>query len=72
MANLQKIVNELCDRAGLTETEIVHELAALGVSTSQPTINRLKNGTVKRHSFVVGLALMELHRKRVRPVRKAG
>lgn len=67
MTDLQKIVAELCDQADLTEVEIATKLAELGIKTSQPTINRIKNGTVTRTSFEVGSALVQLHKKHVRP-----
>jgi hypothetical protein len=65
MADLQKIVTDLCEHANLTEIEITEKLAELGVKTSQPTINRLRNGAVQRASFDVGTALVKLHEKLV-------
>lgn len=65
MEDLRKIVNDLIDKADMTEQGIADELGSLGVEISQPSINRLKNGTVKRPSFKVGRALVELHRKHV-------
>lgn len=71
MKDLKQIIFDL-NRSGLNDAAIVRELISLGVETTQPTINRIKHGIHKRPRFDIGLALLELHRKRVRLVRKAG
>jgi hypothetical protein len=57
--------------AGMKEGQIVAALKADGVEVSVPTINRIKNGLIKRTGFDIGIALMRLHKKRARPGRAA-
>lgn len=69
--DLQKLVQELVDKADLTETEISETLRARGIECSQPTINRLKNGKIGRASFTLGTAIIALHKEKVRSSRAA-
>lgn len=55
-------------QAGFSEQRIVNELSKEGVVSSQPTINRVKNGTHRRVDFALGSALIALA-GRVAPVR---
>src|SRR6187431_3128914 len=57
--------------SGLNESQIVAALKQDGVEVSLPTINRIKNGLIKRTGFDIGSALVRLHKKRVRPGRAA-
>lgn len=49
--------------SGLTEQRIADQLAEQGVRITQPTINRIKRGVIRRPSFDVGAALLRLHRE---------
>lgn len=62
MTEPRDIVQNLIDR-DMTEIEIVDELKKLGVSVTQPTINRIKNGS-QRTSYEIGKALERLHEQR--------
>lgn len=71
MVDLQKLVQDLVDKAELTETEISDTLRARGVECSQPTINRLKNGKIGSTSFTLGTAIVALHKEKMRTGRAA-
>lgn len=58
--DFRSIVMSLMSR-GFTEQSLVKALAELGVVCSQPTINRLKNGTIKKPSYELGLCLVKLY-----------
>lgn len=45
---------------GFTEKEIAERLRARGVQVTQPTINRIKTGAIRRPSFEIGSALVRL------------
>lgn len=62
MVDLQKLVQELCELADLTEQQITDELRDRGIEVSQPTINRLRNGKVGRPAFHIGAGLIALHK----------
>lgn len=66
---ISKLVKELVE-SGLTETAIVARLKEAGISTTQPTINRLKLGVTANARYDVGSAITALHarvcRKRAR------
>jgi hypothetical protein len=68
--DLGSVIQELIV-AGINESQIVSELKADGVEVSLPTINRIKNGLIKRTGFDIGSALVRLHKRRVRPGRAA-
>lgn len=51
---------------GMSESQIVAALKSDGVEVSLPTINRIKNGLIKRTGFDIGSALVRLHKKRAR------
>lgn len=44
MESPQAILHDIYENHSLSETQIVAELAELGVQTSQPTINRIRRG----------------------------
>ena len=62
MANPTSAVRYLVEKHELSESEIVARLLELGVKTSRPTINRIKNGTAKKIDYAVGTGLLKLHR----------
>lgn len=64
------LIQELIS-AGMNDGTIVDALKADGVEVSVPTINRIKNGKIKRTGFDIGSALVRLHKKRVRTRRVA-
>jgi hypothetical protein len=68
--DLASVIQELIG-SGVNESQIVTTLNAEGVTVSLPTINRIKNGLIKRTRFDIGTALVRLHKKRVRPGRAA-
>lgn len=68
--DLASVIQELIG-SGVNESQIVTTLNAEGVEVSLPTINRIKNGLIKRTRFDIGSALVRLHKKRVRPGRAA-
>ena len=67
---MKKLVEELVD-SGLTETEIVTRLKAAGISTTQPTINRIKTGIIVNVKYDIGIAIATLHAKVCRKGRAA-
>lgn len=71
MVDLQKLVQDLCELADLTEMQITEELRQRGIEVSQPTINRLRNGKVSRPAFHIGAALIALHKDKLKPGRAA-
>jgi hypothetical protein len=68
--DLRPLIQDLIG-SGMNETQIVAAIKADGVEVSVPTINRIKNGLIKRTGFDIGSALVRLHKKRVRPGRAA-
>ena len=68
--DLASVIQELIG-SGVNESQIVTTLNAEGVAVSVPTINRIKNGLIKRTRYDIGTALVRLHKKRVRPGRAA-
>lgn len=63
MEKPEVLVRRLKRRHKMSESEIVAELAKLGVKTSQPTINRLSRGEVRRWSFDLAVGLDQLHQQ---------
>ena len=57
---ISKLVQELIE-SGLTEAAIVGRLREAGITTSQPTINRLKLGVTANARYDVGNAITALH-----------
>lgn len=57
MESPQDLVREIYEQHDLSESQIVAELAQLGVKTSQPTINRIRRGSA--HARKSELALVE-------------
>lgn len=51
-------------RSGLREEDIHAELRKAKVRVSLSTINRIKNGKIKRTGSDIGLALFRLHERR--------
>lgn len=68
--DLRPLIQDLIG-SGMKEGQIVEALKADGVDVSVPTINRIKNGLIKRTGFDIGSALVRLHKRRVRPGRAA-
>lgn len=68
--DLRPLIQDLIG-SGMNETQIVAAIKADGVEVSVPTINRIKNGLIKRTGFDIGTALVRLHKKRVRSRRAA-
>lgn len=68
--DLSSVIQELIG-SGVNESQIVTTLNAEGVEVTLPTINRIKNGLIKRTRYDIGSALVALHKKRVRPGRAA-
>ena len=59
---MRKLIENLIN-SGLTENEIVSRLKDIGVQTTQPTINRIKTGSIAKVSYDVGTAIVALHAK---------
>lgn len=59
---IAKLVQELID-SGLTETAIAERLKEAGITTTQQTINRIKNGVTANARYDVGSAITALHAK---------
>jgi hypothetical protein len=57
--------------SGMNESQIVAAIKADGVDVSLPTINRIKNGLIKRTGFDIGSALVRLHKRRIRSAGRA-
>ena len=57
--NFQKLIIDLCS-SGMTESEI-----AITVSTTQPTIHRIKTGAIKSPRFVLATGIMALHNQKI-------
>lgn len=68
--DLASVIQDLIG-SGVNESQICTTLNAEGVEVTLPTINRIKNGLIKRTRFDIGSALVRLHKKRVRPGRAA-
>lgn len=62
--NFSKIVQQIVD-TGVSDSEIGRAITDSGVSVTQPTISRIRTGDIKRPSYDLGVALKELHKKRV-------
>lgn len=60
-------VRSLLNDHSLSEAEIVSRLLAMGVKTSQPTINRIKRGKAGKINFDVGTGLLKLHEQLTQP-----
>lgn len=60
MDNPETVVDQLINRHNLNEPQIVKRLRKLGVKTSQPTINRIKNGKARRTTFELAQGLNRL------------
>lgn len=65
---IAKLVQELIE-AGLTETAIADRLKEAGISTTQQSINRLKNGVTAKANYDVGSAITALHARVCRKAR---
>lgn len=59
---VKNLIRELLD-SGLTENDIVSGLKDAGVSTTQPTINRIKTGAISRVNYEMGAAIVAMHAK---------
>ena len=46
-----------------SEAWIIDELAAEGVSVSQPTLNKIRSGDIRRTSYDTGEAIMRLWKR---------
>lgn len=57
------IIRNLIESHRMTEQQIVEELASLGVSISQASLNRIKTGVHQRTSFETGMGLVRLHKR---------
>lgn len=68
--DLSPLIQDLIG-SGMAESQIVAALKADGVEVSVPTINRIKNGLIKRTGFDIGSALVRLHKRRIRPPGRA-
>lgn len=68
--DLRPIIQDLIG-FGMAESQIVAALKADGVEVSVPTINRIKNGLIKRTGFDIGSALVRLHKRRARSAGRA-
>jgi len=64
MITPQAFIHLLCD-SGMNERQIVDALREAGVQVTQATINRIRNGRIKRTSFDVGSGLKRLHDQRL-------
>jgi hypothetical protein len=71
MSNDPRILIQQLIGSGMKEGQIVEALKADGVDVSVPTINRIKNGLIKRTGFDIGIALMRLHKRRSRSAGRA-
>lgn len=58
-------------KAGMTETEIADELRDEGIDVTQPTINRIASGTIRKTSFDIGMGLIKLHERRIAQQQRA-
>jgi len=57
----------------MKEREITEELREDGVELTIPTLNRIKNGVIKRTGFDIGMGLVRLYERRVQErARKPG
>lgn len=54
---------------GMKQSEIVDALKKAGISVTQPTLSRIKNGA--RTSFEIGMGLLQLHQSRRSSGRRA-
>ena len=61
MEKPETLVRRLKRRHKMTQSQIVDELAKLGVKTSQPTISRLARGKARRPTFDLAAGLDRLH-----------
>lgn len=68
--DLSSVIQQLIG-TGINESQIVATLNAEGIEVSLPTINRIKNGLIKRTRFDIGSALVRLLKKRARSSRAA-
>lgn len=68
--DLSSVIHQLIG-TGINESQIVATLKAEGIEVSLPTINRIKNGLIKRTRFDIGSALVRLLKKRARSSRAA-
>lgn len=57
--NIQELIKKLIS-SGVTETQISEHVNAQGIPCSQATINRIKNGGIKRPNFDLGCAIIEV------------
>lgn len=64
MSTSPRVLIHLLIKSGLNEREITDLLRADGAEVSTATVNRIKNGLIKRTGFDVGIALMRLHERR--------
>lgn len=71
MANLQNLIGDLVNKCELTESEIVAALTTFGVTTTQPTINRILHGKIRNPGFDIGYGLVQLHRSKMKRARVA-
>lgn len=67
----QELIGDM-RRAGLKEAEIVTRLKAMGVETTQPTINRIMNGKIGEPNYQLGAAIVKLHSEVCKPKRRNG
>jgi hypothetical protein len=64
------LIERLTD-TGMTEAEIAAALTSDGVSVSQATINRIKNGVHNSTSFEIGMGLVRLAQSRNKSSKRA-
>lgn len=50
--------------SGMSEAEIIVALREDGVEVTKATINRIKNGVIRRTGFDIGMALVRLRERR--------
>jgi arginine repressor len=58
------IAEKLYEEARMNDREITDALRELGVDVTQPTVNRIRCGLIKRTSHDIGRGLEELYRER--------
>jgi hypothetical protein len=62
--DFSKIVKQLAE-TGISDSAIGRAITDMGIEVSQPTISRIRTGRIKRPSYDLGVALKNLHKKRV-------
>lgn len=65
MSDPKSIIDALI-LSGMKECDIAPALRQRGVKVTGATINRIKNGGIKRTSFEIGTGLLTLYKSQVR------